>query len=254
MDFESDGGLYPYYRTSLVAGYSTEIPRVAGAEIVYCSHEVSIQGDVNLSGKLITGLRHHFYWKNAWNDGAWQPELRRLVGELTKELIRLGQVSKDINEYIEQQEVRCKALIKAVTGSVSSGNHPPVFDEIQDLCDTGNVDAALTLIGRWKSASLLENRLLLELYRIEIQILLNVKSFELALEMAKNLNEDHSSIAGDRYLLSQCYFLLEKYDEARTSLNTAIDEGYEIDIVRSIALAIAGKLGDSALVKRVRTK
>lgn len=244
------GGRFGYYRAALLAGHTTQTPRITKTEPVLLSFEIELQDDENEVGTLIRKLRNLFFWRNVWSRDEWATEADRLAEELECTLRRVESTSIEAEKFLNELEQQCRKNAEVIIG------HPqptgaPVFDQLADLILLGHWVQVREVIDRWSSQNLLTRPEQKDLDRIGVRASLELSYLEDAKAKIRSILEGDGPNSSDFYLAATVFYVAKDYRKAGEYMNKAIDNNIDIDQVRELALLIAGQTGDRGLRERV---
>jgi UDP-2,3-diacylglucosamine pyrophosphatase LpxH len=242
------GAQWPSFCACLLTGLQSEVPlEFPGGKIVFVSFEAKIPEIDNKAGKLVVRLRHHFYWREIWDNLSWKRELQSLVAQFESLLQGAAHIG-DID--LGSRETLSQSIFDSVT-SVTSAAFLPAIDEIQALIRDSNASRAHLVINRWRGSGLLSPGETIEIDRLEILALLSEQQSTGALVQADRLLARPERTRGDLALAARCALDSKHFARAAQLMHAAFDEGLPIAETRTIALRIAGAAGDNTLTRRV---
>lgn len=249
---EGAGGKYPYYHAALLAGHSTEIPRITNHKPMFLNFEVELPGDDNTLGRTILKLRNHFFWRKIWDTESWALEATKLAEQIGNYLRTFEGTASEIQKFLNEQEERCRQNAQAIIGYIQPVESTPVFEELAELKRLEKWTRILEVVDRWSSQKdMLTKKQQREFERIEIESLLALNRVRDAITKMFLILESDDVQAADFHLAASCYYLDKDYPSANKYIHKAIDRNIELSVVRRLALMIAGQTGDSNLTKRV---
>ena len=245
---------YPFYSASLLADHETSVPQIMEGEVVFMNLAVEQPGSSNPIGKIVRELRHHLYWKQAWSVHEWSAQCDSLTRNLKSGLQAMAARSRDVKHALDEHERQCRRSGKVILHSFKTDNRTPIIDELRALLDSKNWGKMLEVIGHWHSGGLLSPEESKESSRMEVEALLGLGRMSEALEKVEGLVSLGSKDSEVLSLAAACYYQAKDYGSAASYLHKALDGGIDIERVKSLALAIAGKAGDRRLVERVSAR
>jgi hypothetical protein len=206
----------------------------------------SSQGSPKLVAAAVLRLRNHFHWKRVWDSASWDAQLATLVA--------------DLNSLVEDIEaIQCDALSTRDESSASllmafadpSGVSSTACDEIRQLLGAGDLDRARAVLERWRGQDMLRADEARELSRLEIFLLLAEHNASDASSCAIALIAADDRTPDDFALAARCAFDAKDHQRAASLMHEALDLGVAVEVVKSVARAIAGAAGDKKLAERV---
>lgn len=213
---------------------------------MFVSFEAAIPGIENAVGALVSKLRHHFYWREVWDDMAWKDSLQSLVQQLN---IALQAGCPPGSTDLADREQRSQALLDSLL-PVGSASDLPALIEIQALIRDGNAGRAREIIERWRGSGVLRPEDTLEFDRLNIFALLADKKAKDALAQAVLLLAQPARTPADVALAARCALEADEKKRAAELMHGAFDAGLVISEGKTLAIKIAGAAGDKKLTER----
>ena len=246
------GGRFSYYRAAMLAGHTTQTPRItkSGSVLLSLSFDIELPDDENEVGTLIRKLRNLFFWRNVWSRDEWATEAERLAEELESTLKRVESTSIETAKILSELEQQCRKNAEVIIGH-KQPTEAPVFDQLAYLIKLGHWKQAREVIDRWSSQNLLTRPEQKELDRIGVRASLELGYIEDAKAKIRSILEGDGPNSADFYLAATCFYVARDYRDAGEYMHKAIDNDIDIDQVRELALLIAGQTGDRGLRERV---
>jgi hypothetical protein len=203
---------------------------------------------VNAPGELVAKLRHHFYWRDVWDDIAWKLELQSFVSAFDA-LLQTTSTADGI--HLEDRETRSQSILDSLAPVAGSPSLLTVTEEIRALISDGNCGRAHQVIERWRTSGVLRPEDGLELDRLGIFALLaEHKAGDAMAEAARVLLKPERT-ADDIALAARCALDSKDFKRAAQLMHEALDESLPVATAKTLALKIAGAAGDKRLTERV---
>ncbi len=242
------GAQWPSFCTCLLTGLQSEVPmEFPGNKIVSVSVDAKIPEIENAAGDLVVKMRHHFYWREVWDDRSWKRELQALVFQF-ESLLQVASSTGGID--FGDLETRSQSIFD-VAISVTSEASRPAIDEIRTLIRDNNASRAHLVIDRWRDSGLLTPGEAMEFHRLEILALLSEQRGAEALTQADRLLTEPGRTSRDIALAARCALDSKSFPRAAQLMHAALDGGFPVAEAKEIALRIAGAAGDNNLTERV---
>ncbi len=246
-DLAGAGARWPSFCACLVSGLQSEVPlALPGGEAMYVSFEAAIPGIENTVGALVTKLRHHFYWREVWDDASWKEGLHSLVRQLN---FALQAASPAGTTELAAREQRSQAFLDS-QAPIGSASLLPALIEVGALIRDGNAGRAREVIERWRASGVLRPEDALELDRLNIAALLADNKARDALAKAELLLTQPGRTPADVALAARCALEAEEKKRAAELMHGALDEGFPVAEAKALAFRIAGAAGDKKLTER----
>jgi predicted phosphodiesterase len=246
-DLAGAGARWPSFCACLVSGLQSEVPlALPGGPTMYVSFDAAISGLENTAGALVAKLRHHFYWREVWNDTSWKEDLHSLVLQLN---FALQEASPAGTTELATRE-QCSQAFLDSQAPLGSASLLPALIEVQALIRDGNAGRAREVIDRWRASGVLRPEDALELDRLNIFALLAENKAKDALEQAELLLGQSARTPADVALAARCALEAEEKKRAAELMHGALDEGFPIAEGKMLAIKIAGAAGDKKLTAR----
>jgi predicted phosphodiesterase len=236
---------YPHYVACLIAGLVSDVPIQVGSRAYFLSSTASVPGAPHVVGDLVARLRFHAHWKSVWDEAAWQAALDEMLATFDEQLRCFGPLSSEIARKEKDAAVLTEAVVPQ--GNVLGA----VYEEIEQLLDTGDVARAREVVDRWSAEDSLSDAEKSELKRLNARVLLAENQPAAALTAVEALLSRQRA-PRDLSLAAICAHRAGESSRAAKLMHEALDAGVNTSDVKKAALAIAGSSGDSALVRRVR--
>lgn len=248
-EFVAVGARLPSYCTCLLTGLQSEVPLgFPGGKIAFVSFEASIPDVGNAAGDMVKKLRHHFYWREVWDETSWRGELQSLVSQFDSLLQTASTVGDGFD--LGGHEARSQSILDNLAPATSTVPLPAA-DEIRALIRNGDASRAHQVIDRWHGSGLLSPEEAIEFYRLEILAFLSEHKPGDALAQADRLLDKPERTSSDVALAARCALDSKEFPRAAQLMHTALDEGLSLDEAKTLALQIAGAAGDKKLTERV---
>jgi tetratricopeptide (TPR) repeat protein/predicted phosphodiesterase len=244
------GRVYANYKATLLAGLLTDVPWYWNDQLIWLSLQADVEGGDNPIGRIINNMKNLVYWKDVWDPGTWIREIDKLDQECHLALKKMAGASADLAKSLNEREQRARHLAQTILGNAES-HTLPVIGELEELAKSGKWDDLYQILERWLSRDILTEAERANLERRKVQVLLKLDRIQEAIEIAQQIIQNGSQEAADFYLVAECCYVSRDFEQARTHLHKALDLQIDPDIVRDLALQIAGKTADQALVRRV---
>lgn len=239
---------WPSFCTCLLTGLQSEVPlEFPGGKVAFVSFEAKIPEVENAVGSLVVNLRHHFYWREVWDNASWKRELQNLVSQF-ESLLQSASSAGGID--LGDRETRSQSIFDSIV-PVTSAVHLPAIDEIRALVHVSNASRAHMVIDRWRGSGLLSAGEAIEFDRLEILAFLSEHKVGEALAQADRLLTKPERTSGDVALAARCALDSKNFARAALLMHTALDEGFPPTDAKTVALKIAGAAGDSKLTERI---
>lgn len=246
-DLAAAGARWPSFCACLVSGLQSDVPlALPGEETIFVSFEATIPGFENAAGALVAKLRHHFYWREVWDDASWKAGLHSLVLELN---FAFQALSRAGTTELTAREKRSQALLDSLA-PVGSASLLPVLIEVRALIRDGNAGRAREVIERWRTAVALRPEDALELDRLNIFAFLADNKAKDALAQAERLLAQPARTPADVALAARCALEAGEKTRAAELMHRALDEGFPVAQGKALVLKIAGAAGDKKLTER----
>ena len=246
---QSNGTSFAAYKASLLAGYTSDIPRQVSGTYLFLNVDITLPNDENPIGKTLLALRHLLTWRTAWNPSHWTVELNRHLADLDGELTDIARQASGLRDYLEGRERLCRNNIAALGAGITSGTSALVQNLI-DLELQGEFSTVIQVIERARQGDVLTAAELRQLADLEVRAFLGLHDAVNALEWITTLLASEPC-AERYYLAAQCQYELHCYAKAAAHMHDALDSGIPTDRAQRLSLLIAGQAGDSELSKRV---
>lgn len=244
------GASYPSYLACLLSGLNSEVPVNLPSEgIGFVVFDTEIPDLHNSLGKLVRRLRHHLYWRTAWNSEAWMATMRELIADWNR---FMQEFSESGAQGLSQKETESHALLKAVGAAGSSELRSAVVLALRSTLAQGDLAQSRSLLERWRGDPVLTNDEQREVQRFEIELLTAEGQHEDAWKLAEQLMALGDLSPFDFALCAGCAFQTNRASEAARLMHIALNKGVPIEAVRKLALEISSVSGDATLVARVK--
>lgn len=248
-EFVAVGARWPSFCTCLLTGLQSEVPLVfPGGKIAFVSFEASIPDVGNATGDMVKKLRHHFYWREVWDETSWRGELQSLVSQFDSLLQTASTVGDGFD--LGGHEARSQSILDTLAPATSAVPLPAA-NEIRALIRDGDASRAHQVIDRWRGSGLLSPEEAIEFDRLAILTFLSEHKPGDALAQADRLLDKPERTSSDVALAARCALDSKEFPRAAQLMHTALDDGLPLEEAKTLALQIAGAAGDKKLTERV---
>ena len=244
---------YPNYLMCLVSHKVMEIPVLLDEQVVFLSCAEQIASTTSLA-RTILRLRFLIHWRKCWDQNTWQDAIQQAVASYSQAMTECS-VNEQTQTLLSEREEQCERIVLVIhRRNADTYEDNQTVMQALELAAGGAHDLSVAVLNRLLTQQDISNQDTASALRALTKIHLMEGNDSQALNAINRLLSFSASIGGDHLLAATCCLNTQELDQAVQHLETARELGVAFELLKGIAIRVAGVTGDANLIVRLRDR